>query len=807
MIYPKDFLCQLDESQNKIIHAKVIRLTLDEDPIESIEGQITGGSINVDGASAVRRTCNLTMVSQDVKISEYDWSLHTKMRLYVGLENHIDSRYPDIIWFDQGVYIITQFSIAYNTTSYTISLTGQDKMCLLNGTVGGTFNAQSYDFGTVEQEVEKGVYKKIKLPVKTIIQEAVHTFANEPYHNIIINDLETTGLTMQEYRYDVPMYLIENIEDQEYKQAYIDGKVEVLVVYNGGEINAPLEALGNEEYEQDEIDVDALKAIRNFKFDPLQSEFLESEDFTPSIIRYDEKDCYITKIEYGDTAGFTEGELVYPSDLIASAGGNIAANVLDPIKNFLGEFEYFYNTDGQFIFQKKKTYTQDVWSPIKKYDGETYIEDLRVSDGIVYNFTDSKFFTTINNNPNILNIRNDFSVWGKNSKDLPIHMRCAIDTKPQVYTSIKVEKQELDEYNNINGLNVKGQSSVTYIAAESFSKEDDTTFECDWRELIYRMALDYNKYGHLEDFEYKVAEANPDFYPTGKTGYEQYYIDLEGFWRQLYNPFLTEEKNEKEKLLEDITKEYEIKIEEVNQKQKEIETLKQEMEENSWLEIQERYEKELQSLTDDMFNLLFEVETVKQQIEDIKEEISSELDTYYLTQEYEDTDKYGWARSVFEAPQDLFFWFDFFELSGELSKYAVSSIGIRPKTDSKANPRAIYYKDVPNIIFQTDSNKVGEQTGYRYMNVPGALSLFTKSARGTEAITEMNNLLYNHTYALESTTITSIPIYHLDVNSRVYINDIESGMEGEYIVSKLSFQLTYNGTMSVTATKAAQRIL
>lgn len=740
------------------------------------------------------------------------------MRLYIGLENHIDSRYPDIVWFEQGIYIITQFSIAYNATSYTISLTGQDKMCLLNGTVGGTFNAQSYDFGTVEQEVEKDVWKKIKLPVKTIIREAVHTFANEPYHNIIINDLETTGLTMQEYRYDVPMYLIENIADQEYKQAYIDGTVQVTILDKENEISVqgvPLEALGNQNYENSNFSEDELKIIKYFKFDPLQSEFLESEDYKPTVISYNNQACYITKIEYGDTAGFTEGELVYPNDLIVSAGSNIAAGVLDPIKNFLGEFEYFYNIDGQFVFQKKKTYTLDVWSPVKNYDNEAYIEDLRISNGIAYEFNNSEFFTTINNNPNILNIRNDFAVWGKNSKGLAIHMRCAIDEKPQVYNSIEVSKGELEEYNRINELNVKPQSPVTYIAGDSFTKEEiedengntHMIYTCDWRELIYRMALDYNKYGHLENFEHKVAKANPEFYPTGKTGYEQYYIDLEGFWRQLYNPFLTEEKNEKEKLLEDITKEYEIKIEEVNQKKKEIEALKQEMEENSWLEIQEKYEKELQSLTDDMFNLLFEVETVKSQIEEIKEEISSELDSYYLEKEYEGTDKYGWARAVFEAPQDLFFWFDFFEFSGKLSKYAVSAIGIRPKTDSKANPSAIYYKDVPNIIFQSDTNTIGKQTGYRYINIPAALQMFTKSARGAEAISEMNNLLYNHTYALESTTITSIPVYYLDVNNRVYINDIESGIEGEYIVSKLTFQLTYNGTMNITATKAAQRIL
>jgi hypothetical protein len=45
------------------------------------------------------------------------------------------------------------------------------------------------------------------------------------------------------------------------------------------------------------------------------------------------------------------------------------------------------------------------------------------------------------------------------------------------------------------------------------------------------MAKDYYKYNILEDFELKVAEANPDLYPTGRTGYEQYYIDIQGFWR------------------------------------------------------------------------------------------------------------------------------------------------------------------------------------------------------------------------------------------------------------------------------------
>jgi hypothetical protein len=50
------------------------------------------------------------------------------------------------------------------------------------------------------------------------------------------------------------------------------------------------------------------------------------------------------------------------------------------------------------------------------------------------------------------------------------------------------------------------------------------------------MAKDYYKHNTLDEFELLVKNNNAPFYPTGKTGYERYYIDLQGFWRQIYNP-------------------------------------------------------------------------------------------------------------------------------------------------------------------------------------------------------------------------------------------------------------------------------
>ena len=77
----KDFLKQLDEQSTREIYAKVIALDFDENPIEEITGRITQGSISVNGTSAVRRTCSMTMVASELNIHNYYWGLNTKFEL------------------------------------------------------------------------------------------------------------------------------------------------------------------------------------------------------------------------------------------------------------------------------------------------------------------------------------------------------------------------------------------------------------------------------------------------------------------------------------------------------------------------------------------------------------------------------------------------------------------------------------------------------------------------------------------------------------------------------------------------------
>ena len=149
------FLKQLDKDNEKEVYAKIISLTQDEQPLEAIEGKVTKGTININGSSSVKRTCNLTLIASEVNISDVYWGLNNKFKLEIGLANKLDSSYEPIIWFPQGVYAINTFKTSYAANGFTITIGGQDKMCFLSGDLGGKIPAAT-DFAYEELILEDG---------------------------------------------------------------------------------------------------------------------------------------------------------------------------------------------------------------------------------------------------------------------------------------------------------------------------------------------------------------------------------------------------------------------------------------------------------------------------------------------------------------------------------------------------------------------------------------------------------------------------------------------------------------------------
>ena len=259
------------------------------------------------------------------------------------------------------------------------------------------------------------------------------------------------------------------------------------------------------------------------------------------------------------------------------------------------------------------------------------------------------------------------------------------------------------------------------------------------------MGKDYLAHNHDDDYEVILYRNNPD-YKFGKTGYEQYYEDILCFWRYLYNP---------EPPTEDT------------------------------------YDKQLYTSLTDAIN---------------------DYEKTFITSGKDNT--LYWNRAVFEDPASLIFWFDFINGKGsDLDKYSVKAIGDRTKIINSDDIKAIYYGEIPNLIYisQEDydilvqTNTIND--GYIYVILPESLTeYFVISNKNKSAQDVLDSLLYEYAYCNESISITSIPIYHLEPNTKIQVFDEKTKINGEYIINKITIPLNYNGTMSVSATRAPIRL-
>lgn len=882
MKYDENFLLKLDKQKNKTIYARITSLSQSEQPIETLEGRITGGSINIDGASAVRRTCSVTLVGQDLKITDYYWSFKQKFKLEIGVQNQIDTNYPEIIWFKQGIYLISSFSHSQSTNGINISIQGKDKMAKLDGTMGGTLTAQT-DFGSYDEIAADGTITNIKIPLFKIVQNMLYELVGEPYHNIIVNDLEEYGYELWDYRGDneSPMYYFYELDENN----NITNNI----------INLTFDE--NKKVKDENGNIIALKDIPQSN---LYNQNKLNAIFIPYFLK--NRSYAIAKIENGNTAGYHKTNLVYAGELKANAGETLVS-VLDKIKNMLGEFEYFYDLDGKFVFQKKRTYVSNLFSPLQG----SYVEPFATMEKYSYKFDNMELIINCSDNPVIGEVKNDFVIWGVNSSNNSIHARFAIDHKPTVYksfpyykrvyltylqdstdeaaasyvkvkngydlstnqaigikkikTPLKIDNEILYEEDGDN-LRIFDINKQLYIKNENYefieidapedivenyyiideeSKEYQVSTQVDWRELIYLMARDY--YQHHENPNYALElEANNPWCKNGKTGYEQYYADLQSFWQLLYKRNVEKEyqevystnKNslgdnnyigigiietlpEDKEQLENI---YYV-VERERQMDGEIETyycLKRYIDEknNTVKKYYQLYANSIYTKSVDLDstlinnNLTIPIITMVEKEEKIS---NYNLQVYALDSNYI-TDKqneyYQWSKIALYSPEQLIFWFDFLDTRGELDNFSVPSIGVRTKVDNNQSIKTIYNKEVPEvefIVFPKEVVNINSSLALSRMIIQDTTEeLFNISSSGLSAAARADELINQYACIINSISLISVPIYYLEPNTRIYVKNDDLKIDGDYLVSKITIPLTYNGTMNISATKVIKQI-
>ena len=70
----------------------------------------------------------------------------------------------------------------------------------------------------------------------------------------------------------------------------------------------------------------------------------------------------------------------------------------------------------------------------------------------------------------------------------------------------------------------------------------------------------------------------------------------------------------------------------------------------------------------------------------------------------------------------------------------------------------------------------------------------------------LRSSLHEHLSFNNNITIQALPIYHLDANSRISVDDTESDIHGDYVINSITLPLALNGMMSINARKAVERI-
>lgn len=125
---------------DKTLFYKLELLNEDLKVIDVIEGNLINDNLSIDANSDIRRTysCELFVENRtfDIGYDKRIWN-NKRIRPYIGI---LHNRSQEVVWYLIGTFLFTDTNFMFNETNKTLSVTCNDMMCLLNGTMGGNLS-------------------------------------------------------------------------------------------------------------------------------------------------------------------------------------------------------------------------------------------------------------------------------------------------------------------------------------------------------------------------------------------------------------------------------------------------------------------------------------------------------------------------------------------------------------------------------------------------------------------------------------------------------------------------------------------
>lgn len=676
------FLKQLSGFHIKEYFVKIIVLNWQEEELQNIEGKVISANINIDGNSIIRRTATLSVyiddTNNDITSANNLLSINKKVKIQIGF-NNVTDKYLEysVLWFPLGVYVITGNSISYSDSGLVASIQLKDKMCLLNGECGGTFPA-SVVFDNYTTIDDNGNQVISRPTIYQIIQELVNHFGGQQLGKIIISDLDTRVKQVVKWIGHVPLYVYKKGEQYQYSLSEQQGE----------------------------------------KPDP---EKWPKETF-----------------QYGQDIGYIYTDFTYPGDLIGDAG-NTVTDILEKIKEVLGNYEYFYDIDGNFIFQQIKNYLNNAQSKyildslndrklMPDYINKPYLIDINNKTS-VFEFKDSNLISSYSNTPRYEAIKNDFIVWGirttSEGYEVPLRYHLAIDKKPKVGNKYKVF-QYIDESDGLQ----KWYYPLTFEKKENFPTKG---------------AAGVFYYNNEDNHIYKWGEVTNQQYD---------YIMIDATLEQ-------------------------------------IET------------------------TDWRTQLYFQ---------GLVANVLGTDSNYYFAQLYNewpliyDIRNKQFYDEVINNPTQINYFLDFIDQpSAGIAELSVNNIGRRTQViNADKNVNCVFQAWIPDLILINlglnekavkELKEECQKRGQPFYQMERVLYDATDIGGSRySAYEEIRQVFHQYTKYNETISLQTLPIYHLQPNTRITIENAESNIYGDYIIDTLSFTLDNSSMLTINATKAPEKI-
>lgn len=703
-----DFLKELSKIPVKTYFVHITVLSWDEQPVTAIEGRVISANFNIDGQSSVRRTANLSIALDQsmtqIMDAENVLSINKKINVQIGYYNNTQYyKEYDILWFPLGTYIVISCATSESDSGLVASLQLQDKMCLLNGFAGGTIPAAA-DLHLIDTLDEDGNPITIYPTIYQIIQELVHHWGGEQLGKIIISDLDNRVKRVMKWNLNKPLYYVE--------------------------------AAGNDFYATSENELE----------------------------KYKDTQSTVSVFSKGKDVGYIYTDFIFPGELIADAGSSVTDN-LDKIIQVLGNYEYFYDLDGNFIFQEKKNYFNNAQSLyiLEAANNQQLVPDyiasqnnenklmaylINMASGTsAFTFEDSRLIKSYSNTPQYGAIKNDFVIWGirttSDGYEIPLRYHLVIDTIPKIkkdkYLMFNYKEYEIDKY----GI---------------------------WKMpiLIVLEEQENNKYSN--------PKIKAEGLPSAKDSMGQYYL----IWDTKLSKYM-------------------------------IKYSKKDGEDWVW----ENYDADVEEIWAEDWRTQLLLEGAAAQTRGL------EYNYYYPELKVEwpkiyDLVNHKYYDQVLEHPAGINYFLDFINTGNpKITQISVKNIGRRSYvTDKGKNVNCVFEEWIPDIILLNlddediqNKRKQAEDKGQRYSQVSGEVyNNLDIGGSNYSAYEQIRQTLHEFTNYNESISLQTIPLYFLEPNTRISINNPNSAMTGDYIINSMSFSLDNEGLLTINASKAVQKV-